>query len=644
MRVLVSFTLSLLLSLTASPALALGGTPGTPGSSCVGLYSAIVKFPQCSNSFVLSNEVLVMSKMTSTQPGTFQGNANLANFTFSQVPLPGGNCAKVPGSETNLGIDLSGTSSGTAGTLTMTAFDGRRFDGAFSQTANGVLDGKFSGQVWGPDVQATFNCVLKESVQPGPFLLAAKSFGSGLGKIVSAPTGIDCGTTCGANFAAKTVVTLTATAAADSYFAGWSGACTGIGNCSVTMDAAKAVVATFTLRPFLIKNEGIVITPAQATIRTVISFNPADVGKRGSVFVTARVPRAALGTVLRMAGGDWMPDQPTGADSSSTVLVQETASGWQMVVNGQLVPYTTGVLGDETAAQNILDTTDVNSLKGAEFCVGYGTSAAEMTASGRMVPVATVPDPSATGASAGSCVVTTVSPLTGLWWNANESGWGMSITQRETMIFIAWYTYGSDGKPLWYVMSSCPVVGAGCTGDLYKVTGGTPPGLPWSGTGKIVSKVGTGTLSFSDNDTGVFNYSLNGVAGARNITRQMFGSGDVPPTVDYSALWWNAAESGWGVSLTQQYGVIFLAMYVYDADGKPIWYVASNCAVTGTACTGDLYQVNGGTEPAAAWNGANKVVASVGSVSLSFTDASNAIMTYTINGTGASKAITRQLF
>ena len=44
-------------------------------------------------------------------------------------------------------------------------------------------------------------------------------------------------------------VTLTPSAGANSVFAGWSGACTGMGPCQVTMDAAKSVTATFELAP-----------------------------------------------------------------------------------------------------------------------------------------------------------------------------------------------------------------------------------------------------------------------------------------------------------------------------------------------------------------------------------------------------------
>jgi YVTN family beta-propeller protein len=73
----------------------------------------------------------------------------------------------------------------------------------------------------------------------------------------------------GGTYGAGTVVTLTATPATNFQFTGWSGACTG-SSCILTMDAAKSVTATFTLKQFAL------------TLTTVgngtITANPAPVG------------------------------------------------------------------------------------------------------------------------------------------------------------------------------------------------------------------------------------------------------------------------------------------------------------------------------------------------------------------------------
>ncbi len=81
---------------------------------------------------------------------------------------------------------------------------------------------------------------------PATFLLSVTKAGSGSGTVTSDPAGINCGTDCSHNFAAATIVTLTAAVAPGSTFVGWSDSgCSGTGTCVVTMDAAKSVTATF---------------------------------------------------------------------------------------------------------------------------------------------------------------------------------------------------------------------------------------------------------------------------------------------------------------------------------------------------------------------------------------------------------------
>ena len=68
---------------------------------------------------------------------------------------------------------------------------------------------------------------------------------TGSGTVTSSPAGINCPSTCSAGFVQGTQVTLTATPADGWGFSGWGGACSGVGNCVVTMSAAQSVTATF---------------------------------------------------------------------------------------------------------------------------------------------------------------------------------------------------------------------------------------------------------------------------------------------------------------------------------------------------------------------------------------------------------------
>ncbi|CAK0766505.1 conserved hypothetical protein [Gammaproteobacteria bacterium] len=82
------------------------------------------------------------------------------------------------------------------------------------------------------------------------FNLNISKLGTGNGKVISNPVGIDCGTDCTENYTLDTKVTLKATPSTGSIFTKWSGACTGIStSCVVTMDEHKTTTASFLTHP-----------------------------------------------------------------------------------------------------------------------------------------------------------------------------------------------------------------------------------------------------------------------------------------------------------------------------------------------------------------------------------------------------------
>jgi hypothetical protein len=78
--------------------------------------------------------------------------------------------------------------------------------------------------------------------------LTATKNGTGSGTITSSPASINCGSYCSDTFVKGLPVTLTATPNPGSTFTSWTGCDSPNGNqCTVTMDAAKSVTATFTV-------------------------------------------------------------------------------------------------------------------------------------------------------------------------------------------------------------------------------------------------------------------------------------------------------------------------------------------------------------------------------------------------------------
>lgn len=126
--------------------------------------------------------------------------------------------------------------------------------------------------------------------------------------------------------------------------------------------------------------------------------------------------------------------------------------------------------------------------------------------------------------------------VTGLWWNANESGWGLTLTHQANLIFVAMYVYDGTGAPRWYTSSNCIVTGDGCSGDLFAATGGSSPTAPWN-PALTASKVGVFTAKFTDLNTGTIAYSINGANGAKSITRFTWGT-QTPPA---SPIVWSPA-------------------------------------------------------------------------------------------------------
>jgi hypothetical protein len=41
---------------------------------------------------------------------------------------------------------------------------------------------------------------------------------------------------------------------------------------------------------------------------------------------------------------------------------------------------------------------------------------------------------------------------------------------------------------------------------------------------------------------------------------------------NYSDIWWNPLESGWGVTIADHETNVFGVLYVYRSDGRPVWF------------------------------------------------------------------------
>ena len=260
----------------------------------------------------------------------------------------------------------------------------------------------------------------------------------------------------------------------------------------------------------------------------------------------------------------------------------------------------------------------------------------------------------------------------GLWWNApaaSEDGWGINFAHQGATIFGTWFTYDTTGKGWWLTLIADDNATSGVyTGNLYTTNGPPFNAMPFIKTGGPPPPIGTGTLTFSDVNNGSFHYVVNLPGGpatdTKAITRQPLGgapfatcsaSTNLAAATNYQDIWWagtsaNAGtEQGWGINFAHQGDIVFASWFTYDFDGSPLWLVATAPKIGAGVYKGDFYRPTG--PPFNAYDKSQyHANASVGTLTLTFSDGNNATFDYIVKPTPTgpnvtqSKSITRQLF
>ena len=108
------------------------------------------------------------------------------------------------------------------------------------------------------------------------------------------------------------------------------------------------------------------------------------------------------------------------------------------------------------------------------------------------------------------------------WGGAAQNGWGISISQRSSEVFAAWFTYGADRRPTWFIASGSDWSSNAVNASLFRVTGRPWLGVPHDATAVTPENVGTATLGFVSAAAGTFTYNVSGVPGVKVILRQAF--------------------------------------------------------------------------------------------------------------------------
>ena len=176
-----------------------------------------------------------------------------------------------------------------------------------------------------------------------------------------------------------------------------------------------------------------------------------------------------------------------------------------------------------------------------------------------------------------------------------------------------------------------------------------------------------GGAQFGANDPGRISAAIGGVVPAMVFLRTVLKTSDIAdiaaylgslsgppdppspansvPAFDFSDLWYDADQSGWGLNIVQHASnKIFAVMYTYEVPGgRPLWLVIPDGTWTSPLrYTGAIYRVTGPVgvpfDPSAV------LVRQAGTATLTFIDRNNGTLDFTIDGESVSKPITRQPF
>jgi hypothetical protein len=294
--------------------------------------------------------------------------------------------------------------------------------------------------------------------------------------------------------------------------------------------------------------------------------------------------------------------------------------------------YLTGVLSSQGASVDVLKNVSTALISGAVFYVGYGTNSSSMINGGVHRNVVTAP---------GANVCAPQAPQTGWWWYPAQDGRGFGIEVRGNTLFMSGYLYDDTGHATW-VVSAGPVAldGSFFNNTLYHVSNGQT----LTGAYKAPTPVtfdGPITLSFTNARTG----TLIWPGGAIPIQRfdDVIGSGNgiTPAFVPENGWWWNEAESGRGFFMEFKNNFAFIAGYMYEADGRPVWYTAQSALTTPQTLNTNWLQVANGQTITGPYKKPVVINSNVGPLTILFTDAANATLTLP---TGRQVAITRHRF
>lgn len=254
-----------------------GGTVSTANLSTSGSSELLVGGGMTSWAFtgagtnytsrIITSSGDIAEDRTISSQGSYNAGAQIAsqsqNWLLQVAAFKAGNSTGTP-PPTNYTLNVTDSGSGTVTSNPSGISCGSTCGASFTSGQNVVLSeapgSGYTFSAWSGACSGNGTCTVAMNsnqavtatfvpAQPSTYTLSVTTSGAGTGTVVSTPSGVNCGSTCNANFNSGTNVSLAETPASGYTFGSWGGACSGTGSCSVTMNSDQSVTATFSSAP-----------------------------------------------------------------------------------------------------------------------------------------------------------------------------------------------------------------------------------------------------------------------------------------------------------------------------------------------------------------------------------------------------------
>jgi hypothetical protein len=136
-----------------------------------------------------------------------------------------------------------------------------------------------------------------------------------------------------------------------------------------------------------------------------------------------------------------------------------------------------------------------------------------------------------------TCIYSTQANLAGatnyqdIWWATpagSQSGWGVNFTHQGDVIYATWFTYDTDGSPMWLSAAAARTSPGVYTGTLSRYRGSAFSAVPFLPANVVETPVGTLTLTFANGNSATYAYTVtlsgSSVTQSKPIGRFVFAS------------------------------------------------------------------------------------------------------------------------